>query len=140
MNKIEEFLSMQETKKTKYIYKSHLKMFYKTMELNWDDPDTYFKNGRDYGQDFFDYAQKIKNYAPLTRAARLNTLKIFLEENDITISRKTLRKTTRKITARPITIDEIPKPEELKSILSHGTVKDKALFLTLAHSGMRIGE
>ena len=140
MNKIEEFLIGQEAKNTVTVYKSHLKHYYTTLNLDWDNPDSYFDNGRDYEEDFKDYAYKIKDFSPCTRSARLNCVKIFLEENDIVLSKKILKKTTRKVKHRPITIDEIPKPRELKSILSHGTAKDRALFLLLSSSGIRINE
>ena len=40
----------------------------------------------------------------------------------------------------PRTIDHVPTVPELKSILTHGRVKEKALFLVMASSGLRINE
>ncbi|GAG67840.1 unnamed protein product [marine sediment metagenome] len=42
--------------------------------------------------------------------------------------------------SRAATLDRVPSKQEFKKILQHGTIKDKALFLFAASSGMRINE
>jgi len=137
MNIIENFLASFEKKNTIKNYRSHLNIYF---EFIGSKPDDYFNSGREYEQDFIDFAHNIRDKSPCTRAARLNAIKQFLEENDILLSRKTLKKTTMRIKNRARSLDVIPKNEELKQILSHGTAKDRALFLMCASSGMRIQE
>lgn len=68
-------------------------------------------------------------------------VKSFLIENDIELSQKFWKGLVRKIRGnRAATIDAPPSNEQLKSIIAHIPLQGKALFLTLASSGMRIGE
>ena len=40
----------------------------------------------------------------------------------------------------PLTRDRIPTKEELRNILSYANLRDKAIYLTLLSSGIRVGE
>ncbi len=137
MKVVENFLDNYEKKNSIKCHRLNLKYYFNFIGI---EPDEYFNDNRDNNQDFIDYAQSIKHLAPYTRSSRLSTVKLFFDENDVTLSTKTLKKTTSKIRNRVQTIDNIPRPEEFKQILSHGTAKDRALFLFAATSGCRINE
>jgi len=137
MGRIENFLENYEKKNSIKCHRLNLKYYFNFIGV---EPDEYFNDNRDYNQNFIDYAQSIKHLAPYTRSSRLSTVKLFFDENDVTLTTKTLKKTTSKIRNRVQTIDNIPKPEEFKQILNHGAAKDRALFLFAATSGCRINE
>ncbi len=137
MNKIEEFVADIEKANTVRAYRQHINSYFSILKT---DPEKYFDNGRDYNQDFLEFARAIHDLSPCTRAARLNVVKLFLEENDVPVSRKILKKTIKRIRAKPLTHDTIPTNTELKAILQHGTIKDRSLFLFTATSGMRVDE
>lgn len=138
MNKMEEFLQSFPTKKTQSSYRSHLNIFFK---VNKADPNTYFKEKRDYIKDVTEYWNHNLEKAPLTAIARLSCIKLFFEENDVEIPNKIIKQLKRKRKGnKPVTLDRIPTNQELKQILSHGEAKAKALFLFASSSGMRIDE
>jgi integrase len=133
---IDQFLLGFEKPSTQRIYRGNLNTFFEHIHA---DPKTYFKEKRDYQQDLLDYWITLKDYAPCTRSGKITTVRQFLEENDIMINRKTWNIIKRQKKAIPKSLDHVPTPQELKSILQHGGVKEKALFL-LASSGVRIDE
>jgi len=161
MNKIEEYVVDVEKKNTKRSIKQHLNSYFSFMDV---DPGLYvdkrpkidYENKIEkeiltkhkeyvkinkltkYDLDFLVFYEYLKDKSPLTRKQRLNTVKLFLEDNNITISKKALNKTIKKVNAKPITLDSIPTNSELKQILQHGGILERALFLFTASSGMRI--
>jgi integrase len=134
---IETFLSGFEKPSTQRIYRGHLNTFFENIKA---DPKTYFKDGRDYQQDLLDFWLSLKEYAPCTRSGKITAIRQFMEENDVIIARKTWNIIKRQKKAIPRNIDHVPTPQELKSILTHGGLKEKALFLVMASSGIRIDE
>jgi len=126
-----------EKPSTQRQYRAHLNTFFENLQIK---PDTYLTSGRDYQQDLLDYWASLKDYAPCTRSGKITAARQFLEENDVMISRKTWNKIKRQKKAIPKNIDHVPTPPELKSILQHGGVKEKSLFLILCSSGIRIDE
>jgi len=139
MNSIDQFLNNNcDTKATKDNYKSGLRLFFRTLNI---DPDEYIKTKRDYDEDIMIFWRELQNYAPMTRRARISIVKQFLEENEINLSNKTKKKLRRKIKGtRAVTLDVIPTNQELKQILSHGETKARALGLLASSSGMRLNE
>jgi len=139
MGVVETFLKENaETKNTYNGYKCNLKSYFRYLEI---EPDNYFNSDRDYEKDVMDYYNSLKEYAPLTKTSKMNTVKVFLEDNDILFSNKLKKKLRRKLRgARPITLDVIPTNKELKQILSHGEIKAKAMGLLGSSSGMRLNE
>jgi len=140
MNKIDEFLEEYKTEKhTVQTYKMHLNSYFKYLKTN---PDTYFKQKRDYLKDFKDFCIYLRDkYAPLTQLGRLNCVMLFLEENNHRIIHKEWKKLKAKIKGkRARTIDVAPTNQELKGILSHGDIMMKAIALLSSSSGMRMGE
>ena len=136
-NPITEFLEDIDKTSTRRIYRNHINSFFDTLKLN---PDTYFDDGRDYSEDLLSFWKEIKHLAPITRAGRITCVRQFLEENDIQIQKKVWKKIKRQKKAIPKTIDHVPTPTELKQILQHGGIKERALFLVMSSSGLRIGE
>lgn len=109
----------------------------------------YLGDGRDYGQDVRDFfaseMESLRNggdVAGSTLVQLRSAVKTFLLENEIEFPESfwiRLRKRMG-VTKEAETEDRAPTNEELRRILSHMDSKGRALFLTLASSGMRIGE
>lgn len=138
MNPVERFLNTYKSEKTKQNYGSHLKVYFEFLQTK---PETYFTEKRDYANDLERWVTFNENKAPLTIAGRINCVRLLMEDNDITIPNKIWKQLKRKQKAnKPITLDRIPTNEELKQILEHGSVKERALFLIASSSGMRIDE
>jgi integrase len=103
--------------------------------------EKYFKTKRDYKKDVKKYVESLRGTPPKTIKSKVASIKSFLEYYDIELTSKEWKDIKQEIKgSRAVTIDKVPSKEELKKILTHATVKDKALFLTLISSGMRIGE
>lgn len=138
MDPVEKFLNTYSSRKTKEVYNSHLKVYFDFLETK---PETYFTEKRNYIQDLTKWLDYNQNKAPLTRASRMTCVKLFLEDNDIEIPKKTWKQFQRKQKAnKPVTLDRIPSNQELKMILEHADLKARALILTSSSSGMRINE
>jgi len=135
---IDDYLMGFEKSSTRRIYRGHLNSFFDVLKT---DPDTYFTDNRDYDMDMLEFWRTTQKYAPCTRSGRITCIKQFFEENDVVIKRKTwniIKRQKKKV--RPRTIDHVPTNKELQSILQHGGIKERALFLVMASSGIRIGE
>lgn len=138
MNPVEEFLNTYSNKRTKETYYSHLKVYFEFLNT---DPNNYFTKKRDYIKDITKWLEYNQKSAPLTRASRMNCVRLFLEDNDIEITKKTWKQFQRKQKAnKPITLDRIPTTQELKKILEHADAKGRSLILIATSSGMRINE
>jgi integrase len=71
----------------------------------------------------------------------ITAIRVFLVENNVELPSKFWRRISGRIKgSRPLTLDKVPSNAELKRIILHMPIHGKALFLTLASSGMRIGE
>ncbi|MCK5260876.1 MAG: site-specific integrase [Thermoplasmatales archaeon] len=138
MNKIDEFLNNFESKYTVYTYRNILKQYFDYLQT---DPEEYFNNGNDYEKDVQQYAQRLKNRPPKTFGVHLTGIKMFLMENKVELPQLFWRKLIRrKKGTRSVIEDDVPTLQQLKAILTHGGAKERAFYLTLASSGMRIGE
>jgi len=138
MNKIDEFLSEYPSKKTSHSYRSYLNHFFRIINA---DPNTYFDEKRDYKQDVTVFWQHLMsdNRPPLSIKQKLMVIKLFLEENDIVIPKKTWKNFKRRVKGtRARTTDRVPTNKELKEILTHGNAMKRALFLMAASTGIRI--
>jgi len=103
--------------------------------------EDYFKKGRDYKDDVLNFVISLKGTPAKTINTKLAAVKGWLQYNDVEILQKHWKNILNKIQgSRAVTIDKVPTKKELKKIMSTATVKDRALFLTLISSGMRIGE
>lgn len=141
MNEMDMFIKTQKADTTKQNYKICLTKFFKSIKTN---PETYFKEKRDYLLDVWTFYESLKNNAPLTQRQYINLVLNFLDENEITFNKKEkkqIKKIKRQLKgSHAVTLDDAPNRQELKKILSYGDLKARALFLLSASSGMRIGE
>ena len=160
MNIIEKYTKTIPSKSGQNSYKSNIKSYIRFLK-----PDTtfekkhnryigiplsseqkqftedYFKKGRDYKDDVLNFVISLKGTPAKTIKTKLAAVKGWLQYNDVEILQKHWKNILNKIQgSRAVTIDKVPTKKELKKIMSNATVKDRALFLTLISSGMRIGE
>ena len=160
MGKIEEYTKTIPSKSGKNSYKSNLKSFFRYLspdpehEKKYDRylgiplstkqkkyVENYFKTKRDYKKDVINFVMSLNGSPPKTIKSKVAAIKGFLQYNDIELKNKAWKEINNKIQgSRAVTLDKVPSKEELKQILTFATVKDRALFLTLTSSGMRIGE
>ncbi|MFH1327592.1 MAG: site-specific integrase [Candidatus Bathyarchaeota archaeon] len=138
MDKIEEFLKTYQSKSTLNTYKYALNKFFKCVGIK---PEKYFGRDRNYEEDLRSFQASIKDKPPKTVKTLISAVRSFFVENDVELGEKFWRGLRRKIKGnRAWTVDQVPSNQELRRILSHMDVKGRALCLTLASSGMRIGE
>ena len=139
MDKITQFV-MHYGKSTQATYRSFLKTYFDTLKVK--DPDKYIEKPiEEIEKDLFDFLQKQRGKPPKTIITNLATIKSFLTEYKIYLEPRTWKRINQRIKGRrAITPDTVPNNHALKQILQHAPLKHKALFLTLATSGMRIGE
>ena len=103
--------------------------------------ENYFKKKREYKKDVLTFIISLNGTPAKTIKSKLASVKGWLQYNDVELLNKHWKEILNKIQgSRAVTIDKVPTKQELKRIMSHATVKDRALFLTLISSGIRIGE
>lgn len=143
-SRIESFLSQYQSEKTKHTYKWALGEYFKSVYGNdnlEENSDKYFAEKRDYEEDLKNFLQQINGKPPLTVRLMIAAAKSFLIENDVELPQKFWRAILRKVKGtRAATMDAPPSNNQLRRIITHMPVQGTALFLTLASSGMRIGE
>jgi integrase len=94
----------------------------------------------------YDVIQAYINYlsekgkSPSTIRTYITALKAFMLDNDIEYSREKLRAKTVMPAAYYVSTDRAPTPQEVKRILQFAKLPTRAAILTLASSGLRIGE
>lgn len=139
MGVVEDFLLNFPRKSTKYQYKSHLKLYFEFLDV---DPDTYFDSDRDYKQDVTKYWQHLqKKYSPKSIKSNLVCIKKFLEAHEIDFKKRIWDDFNRRGKgSRVVRRDKVPTNLELRQILSHGDIRDRACFLVMLSSGMRENE
>jgi len=138
MGRIDDYVTSFPKRRTRETYKSHLKNYFKFLDV---DSEKYFSPDRDYIADLLRYWDSQQKYAPCTRVSRRSCILGFLEDNDVNIPSKIVKRMRRSQGgSKPVTLDTIPKNSELKQILQHGGVMGRALFLFASSSGMRINE
>ena len=137
MNSIEEFLKDKE-KRTRINYGWILRQYFREIK---QEPETYFKKKRDYQSDVDSWWRQHLDEVPKTRNTKLAIVRGLLEDNDVVFGKKYWLKLRKKRKgSRAATLDRVRTQSEFKTMLMHGDVKDKALFLFTMSSGMRIDE
>ncbi|MCK4434976.1 tyrosine-type recombinase/integrase, partial [Candidatus Bathyarchaeota archaeon] len=82
-----------------------------------------------------------KTKPPKSVQTWLAAVKSFLMENDVELPQRFWKRISKRIgSTRAVTEDIVPSNVQLRQILSHMRIKGKSFYLTLASSGMRIGE
>ncbi len=143
-----DFLKTFRSQNTVNSYKYSLKTFLSTIikeqvEYTTLDKfaDRYVSEKRDHQKDLEDFLVSIKEKPPKTVRLMMAAVKTFLLENEIELPQIFWRRLLGRVKGtRALTIDKVPSNAELRQILQHMPIHGKALFLTLATSGMRIGE
>jgi len=140
-----EYLKQYGSPNTVRAYESALKKFFETIYGKRDDleglAEKYFQEKRDIEQDIERFVIAIKDQAPYTRKLCISAVRIMLLENGVELPQLFWRRLRGRVKgSRAITEDKVPSVDELRKIIMHLPVHGKALFLTLASSGMRIGE
>lgn len=106
-----------------------------------DLPNQYFTEGRDYYDDILRFAASLNDKPPKTAKAYIIGVQEFFAYNGFELTHrqsKTINMKLPKGGAR--TIEKDMDRKVVSQILQHTDLKGKALILTLASSGMRIGE
>lgn len=144
MNRLEKFLNQFSSANTIRVYKLALRGFFQTVypELSLEEAaEKYFSDKRKVEQDLDNFFVQIKNRPPKTVRVFLSAVRSFLIENEVELPERYWRKLrSRKKGTRALTMDRVPSNAELKKIISNMPIPGRALYLTLASSGMRIGE
>jgi len=146
LGKVKEFLDMYKSKSTVIAYRWALTEFFKSVygenENHLDEyAERYFKEKRNYESDIQNFLSAISERPPKSIRMMIAVVRSFLIENDVELPKKYWKRLSRRIRGnRARTIDKVPSNLELKHIIMHMPIQGKALYLTLASSGMRIGE
>lgn len=149
---VEDFLTNFTSGSTIRGYRCHLKYFFKVIGK---DPDNYIVDVRrlenneqldameTYERDIKIYWKWLieKKLAPKTISNAVDCVRVFLKQYRIRLDDIVWENIRRRGTGnKPITQEAVLTPEILKKILIHGDAKSRGMCLTLASSGMRIGE
>lgn len=139
-----KYLETYSSENTKRVYKAALKLY---LKIVYGDGELatlaskYIQEERDYKTDIQNFLAKINGKPPTTVRLYISAVKIFLMENDVELREKFWKSITRRVKGSMArTRDKIPSNAQLRRIIMHMPVHGKALYLTLASSGMRIGE
>ena len=146
MSRVEEFLKMYRSQNTVRAYSWALTEFFKSVygenEGRLEEhAERYFNEKRDVERDIQNFLAAINDKPPKSVRLCLTAVRTFLIENDVELPAKFWRRLIKRVRgSRALTLDKVPSNVELRRIIMHMPVQGKALFLTLASSGMRIGE
>ncbi len=146
MSRVENFLKIYTSQNTVRAYKWCLTKFFKAVYGEDEGKleqhaERYFNENRNYEKDIENFLVAINDKPPKTVRLALTAVKSFLIENNVELSTKFWRRLIKRVRgSRALTLDKVPSNVELRRIIMHMPVHGKALFLTLASSGMRIGE
>jgi len=139
VNPIDDFLKNKD-ERTQKNYRWILNEFFRELNQN---PETYFDNkDRDYQNDIENrwWIQHL-NEVPKTRNTKLAIVKGLIEDQEIPLPVKFWKNLRHKRKgSRAATLDRVPTEQEFQRMLRHGDVKDRALFLFVMSSGIRIDE
>jgi integrase len=100
----------------------------------------YFSENRNYKRDVNQFLIAIRDAAPISRRNMLATVRKFFEQNEHELPSIFWKNLMGTITGEVITQDKIPTNAQLKQLLMNMPIPGRALYSTLASSGMRIGE
>jgi integrase len=106
-----------------------------------EEADRYVNSERDYELDVMHYFNDaINKWSPKYLGLQRAAIKLFLEEYDITIPRRTWRRIAKQKPIYTIQEDRLPTRDELRRIFRHLPLHGKALFFIMLSGGTRIGE
>ena len=151
---LNDFINEYTAKETIRQHKIALKKYFTHYNKN---PDNYIVDVRNldngnrnkikdqYEKDITQYRNHLikEEYSPKAIHNYISSVKMFLEHHRIDLDKmfwKKLRQRGIEKTNDSVCNFKIPKPEDLKKILTHASTKSRAMFLLQSSSGMRIGE
>ena len=151
MKKIEDFLNEYTEHETIRLHKMALNKYF---EYHKQKPDSYVKDIRSlnngqrnkitdqYEKDITNYRKHLheEGYSPKSIHNYISSVKMFLEHHRIDLDKaywKKLKNRGAEKYNESICDFKIPKPSELKQILTHANTKPRAMFLLQSSSGMR---
>ncbi len=103
--------------------------------------DKYFEDKRNVEEDIGKFLIALKERPPKSQRLFMSIIRTFFVENDVELPDKYWRRASKRIHGNGArTDDKVPTNEELKRLIMNMPLNGKALFLTLASSGIRIGE
>jgi len=153
---LEEFLQLYPNPSTKSVYKSGILKFIeyvyglprkdrrltKKQTLKLTELATqYINEDRNYYKDLLEFVVTLNDVPPKTVRVYYSGIKEFLYHNDVEFSHRELKNIKHKLPKGNTRTEEIDLEIELiNQLIEHMGIKGKALVLTLASSGMRIGE
>lgn len=146
MSKLSEFLSLYAKPNTARQYRINLRKFFALIYGQGDveeQAERYLSEQRDREADLKNFFAAIKDSPPKTIISLVSTVKSFLMNNRIELPELLWRQLSqlRNHRSKAITDDRAPIKAELREIINNTTTPiGKTLFVTLATSGMRIGE
>lgn len=119
-------------------YRSWLKSYFEIIEKN---PNNYFAVGRNYDKDILTFAENVQHWGRGTRVGAFSCVRNFFMFNDVELKPNTKYKLRKYQKGKRKTfVEKVPNRDELKLILSWGSVCAKAMFLLMAHAGLRPAE
>jgi integrase len=146
MSRVENFLKMYRSKNTISTYRWALTEYFKTVygenegKLE-DHAERYFQEKRNVQEDIHNFFAAINSKRPKSVRLMIAAVRTFLIENGVELSQKFWRRLRKRVKdSRALTLDKVPSNVGLRRILVHMPIQGKSLFLSLASSGMRIGE
>ncbi len=151
---LNDFINEYTAKETIRQHKISLKKYFTHYNKN---PDNYIVDVRNldngnrnkikdqYEKDISQYRNHLikEGYSPKAIHNYTSSVKMFLEHHRIDLDKafwKKLRQRGIEKTNDSVCNFKIPKPDDLKKILTHASTKSRAMFLLQSSSGMRIGE
>lgn len=134
-----EFISMQKKKSTRKAYKTALNRFQDIMNIKL--PELIKMQPDDIIKTLNQFILKLYNKTPKTQALYFQVIKVFLKYNNIQLNEFHLKHISKSIKdKKSATTFKFLNKKQLKKILQHANLKDKALFMLLATSGLRVNE
>jgi integrase len=146
MGRLESFLRLYPRENTSSTYRWALAEYFKTVDGEnkqtvEEKADRYFVENRNFEEDMQNFSSTISRKPPKTVRLMIAAVRSFLIENDVELSEKFWRRLMGRVRgSRALTLDKVPSNVELRRIIAHMPIQGKALYLTLASSGMRTGE
>ena len=146
MGVVENFLKMYRSQSTVNTYRWALTKFFETVYGEDEGKleqhaERYFSEKRNVQEDVENFFAVIKDKPPKSIRLMVAAVRTFLIENDVELTQRFWRRLRKRVRgSRALTLDKVPSNIEFRRMLMHMPVQGKALFLTLASSGMRIGE
>ncbi len=149
MGKLQDWLNTYRAEKTKKSYLQHVGIFLKLsipgMENSLDEAAEEYLESRslkDVEKDVVKYWTYLQKYTPKSQQMRLSVVRTFLEDHDKVLGTSFWGRFSRKLRGktRAVHQDLVPTSDELRQIFLHLHVNAKALFMTQAAAGTRLGE